>query len=73
MIIANYTTHLYCDCTECMESGRPVFAEYIGQRWSDTAAQAKKDGWKLSRDKTTAIAPPSAHDTNTIKYITEIS
>ncbi|HDY0202957.1 hypothetical protein LHL13_12725 [Escherichia coli] len=58
-IAASYTMHLYCDCRQCTEGVYPVpdFGEYIGTSWSGCAKEARKDGWRISKDKTRAFAP----------------
>ena len=58
-IAASYTMHLYCDCRQCTEGVYPVpdFGEYIGTSWSGCAKEARKDGWRISKDKTRTFAP----------------
>ncbi len=58
-IAASYTMHLYCDCRQCTEGVYPVpdFGEYIGTSWAGCAKEARKDGWRISKDKTRAFAP----------------
>jgi hypothetical protein len=58
-IAASYTMHLYCDCRQCTEGVYPVpdFGEYIGTSWSGCAKEDRKDGWRISKDKTRAFAP----------------
>ncbi|WP_252254750.1 hypothetical protein, partial [Escherichia coli] len=31
--------------------------EYIGTSWAGCAKEARKDGWRISKDKTRAFAP----------------
>ena len=59
MIAANYTAHFYCDCENCnsgpfqaSESG-----EYVGNSWSQVAKEARKDGWRISKNRERAYAP----------------
>lgn len=33
------------------------FSEYIGTSWAGCAKEARKDGWRISKDKTRAFAP----------------
>ncbi|MVW44810.1 hypothetical protein GP658_20380 [Enterobacteriaceae bacterium TzEc013] len=58
-IAASYTMHLYCDCCQCTEGvySVPDFGEYIGTSWAGCAKEARKDGWRISKDKTRAFAP----------------
>lgn len=59
MIAANYTTDLYCDCDECKGHAwkQPENAQYIGTSWDKTAKNARKDGWRISKDQTRCYAP----------------
>lgn len=59
MIAANYTTNLYCDCAECTEGkwASPDFGEYVGKSWSECASDARKDGWRISKDRRRSYAP----------------
>ena len=58
-IAASYTMHLYCDCRQCTDGKyqSPDFGEYIGTSWAGCAKEARKDGWRISADKTRAFAP----------------
>ncbi|EBH8617306.1 hypothetical protein DVH46_26570 [Salmonella enterica subsp. enterica serovar 4,[5],12:i:-] len=58
-IAASYTMHLYCDCRQCTNGKyqTPDFGEYIGTSWAGCAKEARKDGWRISKDKTRAFAP----------------
>lgn len=58
-IAASYTMHLYCDCLQCTDGKykSPDFGEYIGTSWAGCAKEARKDGWRISKDKTRAFAP----------------
>lgn len=58
-IAASYTMHLYCDCRQCTNGKyqTPDFGEYIGTSWSGCAKEARKDGWRISKDKTRTFAP----------------
>lgn len=47
---------LYCDCAECDKRQMKV-RQYIGETWGDVVRQARKDGWRIGRDKQTAYAP----------------
>ncbi|EML8458992.1 hypothetical protein V9V29_004345, partial [Shigella dysenteriae] len=53
-IAASYTMHLYCDCRQCTDGKyqSPDFGEYIGTSWAGCAKEARKDGWRISADKT---------------------
>lgn len=55
MVVSGYTLHLYCDCSECTES--PVSSEYTGETYGECAAQARADGWHISRDRGRCTAP----------------
>ncbi len=59
MIAANYTMHLYCDCGDCSSHSwrNPETGEYVGKSWTECATEARKDGWRISADKTRATAP----------------
>lgn len=59
MIAANYTTHLYCDCEECTEKqwGSPDVGEYVGESWTECAKEARKHGWRISKDRQRCYAP----------------
>ncbi len=59
MIAANYTTHLYCDCDTCQERKCyfRVEGEYVAESWSATCKQARKDGWRISKDRQRCYAP----------------
>ena len=57
MIAANYTTHLYCDCDNCLGNTRCEQAEYIGESLAETARAARKKGWRISRDRTRCFSP----------------
>ena len=61
MIAANYTMHIYCDCVNCMNfKSKPKSDEFIGQNWRDVSKQAKREGWKISKDRcfaSSATAP----------------
>ncbi len=62
MIAANYTMHLYCDCADCTAfmgevDCHPGHAEYVGESWSEVARSARKDGWRISKDRTRCFAP----------------
>lgn len=58
-IAASYTMHLYCDCRQCTDGKyqSPDFGEYIGTSWAGCAKEARKDGGRISADKTRAFAP----------------
>ncbi|EAZ1617975.1 TPA: hypothetical protein ACNR65_002648 [Escherichia coli] len=58
-IAASYTMHLYCDCRQCTNGKyqTPDFGEYIGTSLAGCAKEARKDGWRISADKTRAFAP----------------
>lgn len=55
MIAAAYCLDVYCDCEECQY--RPVKANYAGKSWTECAKEARKDGWRLSKDRQRAFAP----------------
>lgn len=55
MIAANYTAVFYCDCEQCKEY--PVVMEYIGTSWTGVAKEARKDGWRISKDRTRCYYP----------------
>ena len=58
-IAACYTMDLYCDCVDCAECTSyctPV-TQYHGETWGECATQARKNGWQISRDRTTCFAP----------------
>ncbi|EGR4074879.1 hypothetical protein D6U78_10225 [Vibrio cholerae] len=58
MIAANYTMHLYCDCSRCSSNGvHREFGEFVGETWGEVAKQARAQGWTISRDKTRCISP----------------
>ncbi|WP_422389434.1 hypothetical protein [Alteromonas macleodii] len=57
MIAANYTAHLYCDCEVCENSHRQEQAEFIGESWNQVATSARKQGWRISQDRTRCYAP----------------
>lgn len=59
MIAANYTAHLYCDCTECADQSwkMPVNSEFIGNSWSQCAKEARSEGWRISADRQRCYAP----------------
>ena len=58
MIAANYTAHLYCDCKDCDEHyWEKKEAEYTGKSWAEVATAARRDGWRISEDRTRAFAP----------------
>lgn len=60
MISACYSMELYCDCLACQAAPRRNYvpdSEYTGETWGECARQARKDGWYISRDRTTAIKP----------------
>lgn len=57
-IAASYTMHLYCDCLQCTDGKykSPDFGEYrYVMGW--LCKEARKDGWRISKDKTRAFAP----------------
>ena len=58
-ISASYTMHLYCDCCQCTNGKyqTPDFGEYIGTSWAGCAKEARKDGWRISKDKTRLLRP----------------
>lgn len=60
MITSGYTLEVICDCAKC--NGADNYhvierAEYMGQTYSECAAQARQDGWTLSRCKRYCSAP----------------
>lgn len=58
MIAACYISVLYCDCNECIDMNyKSAEAEFTGNTWADTAGQARKLGWRISKDKTRCFAP----------------
>ena len=57
MIVANYTAHFYCDCEACEEASNLEQAEYIGESWAQVSREARKDGWRISADRTRSFAP----------------
>ncbi|WP_227136707.1 hypothetical protein [Kosakonia radicincitans] len=54
MIAACYIVHLYCDCGECYPS---VKSEYTGKSWTGCTKEARKDGWRISKDRERCYAP----------------
>ena len=62
MIAANYTMDLYCDCSECLEKNswrkwNHNTGEFVGTSWTDVVRQARKCGWRISKDRTRCFAP----------------
>lgn len=61
MVVYGYTLHLYCDCALCEGrqnvNGSEGAAEYTGETYGECAAQAKAEGWKISRDRGSCTAP----------------
>lgn len=59
MIAANYSVHLYCDCIDCNHDvfSRSTQAEYQNESWTRCANEARKDGWRISKDRERAYAP----------------
>lgn len=59
MIAANYTAHFHCDCDDCTSKqwGSPDFYESIGESWTQCATDARKQGWRISADRTRCYAP----------------
>jgi hypothetical protein len=59
MIAANYTAHFYCDCENCncRPFQAPESGEYVGNSWSQVAKEARKDGWRISKNRERAYAP----------------
>ena len=51
MIVGGYTLDLYCDRKDCVHAYNPEWnpREYIGEHGSSCRAQARRDGWLLSR------------------------
>lgn len=66
MISSGYSTDLYCDCPICAkriaDGFRPVTGEYTGETWAETAKQARKDGWRITQDRTACFAPKKSHE-----------
>lgn len=58
-IATNYTAHFYCDCEKCtgLRWGSPDFGEYVGESWTECATAARKDGWRISKDRQRCYAP----------------
>ncbi|WP_075203174.1 hypothetical protein [Pantoea vagans] len=55
MIAAIYSVDLYCDCEECIHW--PFTGTYTGNSWTECSKEARKDGWRISRDRERAFAP----------------
>jgi len=57
-VTRGYTTNLYCD-HEDHESWllNDEMGEYVGETWAETARDARRDGWHISKDRQTAICP----------------
>lgn len=62
MIASGYSMDLYCDGVGCThKSWQPnAKAQFTGETFGDCAAQAKRGGWKISRDRTKCLCPDCA-------------
>lgn len=60
MVTAGYTLDLICDCSKCRTTQNHyeiATGEYTGDTYSECARQAKKEGWRISKDKIYCSAP----------------
>ena len=58
-ITEGFCADLYCDCDDC-NSGKiypRAQAELIGRNMTDISRQARKTGWRISKDRNRAFAP----------------
>jgi hypothetical protein len=58
MIAACYTADLYCDCEKCQTTHWEMEKlELTGNSWSQVARQARRSGWRVSKDRQRCYAP----------------
>ncbi|GEM_PF-7129244 len=55
MIVEGYSMDFYCDCAEC--GSRFLGLQTAGFDRSDATDQARKLGWRISRDRMFCYAP----------------
>ncbi|MFP8178666.1 hypothetical protein ACLHXR_11785 [Klebsiella quasipneumoniae] len=58
-ITEGFCAYLYCDCEGC-QSGKIYpqwWADFIGRNMTDISQQARKSGWRISKDRQRRYAP----------------
>ncbi len=58
-ITEGFCADLYCDCDGC-QSGQiypRAEADFIGRNMTDISQQARKAGWRISKDRQRCYAP----------------
>lgn len=57
MVVGGYTLDLYCDCQSDAHKHGEFPHQFFGETYSGTSRQAKRQGWKITKDRSKAICP----------------